>query len=670
MFRQHLILTFLFFLAFGWLSTSPVRAPAAPGKDKNPSPQVKSTASEVIKSEANLVLVDVVVTDKKQHYLQDLTQKEFHVFEDGAEQPITSFSRVADIQPGAPERQRYIVLFFDNAGLDPEGQMWERDAAAKFVEGAASPTRMMAVMDYGGILQVDQNFTANRDLLMNGVDKIKFSAVQTRASGGSASGVSASGPTARGARSRMSMGGNISPQDQEQINLALRELLRAIREVARMLGTAPGRKTLIFLSAGFDLTPERQIDFQETIDALNKANVGVYPVDPTGLTSLVGGGSRRVGTGSSTNPVLYALAAKTGGFPVVNTNDLQSGMEKVSAELNEYYLLGYVPPHPGNEGNYHKIHVKVDRAGAEVRARNGYSDTRSPDLLAGKTEGVALEAKATNFEAGQIPVTLRTPYFYVRPGVARINLALSIPGSSIDFEKHRDNFQSQINVLGIAFRDDGSVAARFSDTMNLDFEKDEKQAATKSSVNYQYSFKIAPGEYTFKLVVSAGGTEFGKYVTPLIVDPFTGKQLALSGPAFGDKVQASPLTGAEVEEGLTEGSAPMVANGMQLVPSSSNHFKQGSQAVVYVEAYDPLLQTSNPQMGILFTIVNEKTHQKVFSSNTLPIDEFAHPGNPLVPVIFKLPSEKLPAGNYTVEIWARDSAQNISSVQAGNFSIE
>ena len=126
-------------IAFGWLGMAPVRTPATSGKEKDPSPQAESTAPGVIKSEANLVLVDVVVTDKKQHYLQDLTQKEFHVFEDGAEQPITSFSREADIQPGAPERQRYMVLFFDNAGLGPEGQMWERDAAAKFVEGTASP---------------------------------------------------------------------------------------------------------------------------------------------------------------------------------------------------------------------------------------------------------------------------------------------------------------------------------------------------------------------------------------------------------------------------------------------------------------------------------------------------------------------------------------------------
>ncbi|MGD1102123.1 MAG: VWA domain-containing protein [Terriglobia bacterium] len=660
MYRRRLIPTYGFLIALSWLSLAPVTAPAASGKEKNPSAQAESTAPGVIKSEANMVLVDVVVTDKKGHYLNDMNQKEFHVFEDGVERPITSFSREADITPGAPERQRYMVLFFDNAGLDPEGQMWERDAATKFVEGTASPNRLMAVLDYGGGLHVAQNFTADRDLLMSAVRKVKFASAQTNPSGTSM------GSTG----SRLGMRGGATGAEQKQADLALRNLLLAIRDVAKMLGTAPGRKTILFLSAGFNLTSERQFDFQDTLDALNKANVGVYPVDPTGLTSMVGGGGRRMGSSTFSNPVLYALAAKTGGFPVVNTNDLAGGMEKVSAEMNEYYLLGYVPPHPGHEGAYHKIHVKVDRAGTEVRARNGYSETKSPDLLAGKTEGVALEAKVASFEAGEIPVTLSAPYFYVRPGIARINLALSIPGSAIDFEKHRDNFQSQINVLGIAYREDGSVAARFSDTVDLDYEKDEKKEVTKTPFDYQHSFKIAPGEYTFKLVLSAGGGKFGKYIVPLIVDPFSGKQFTLSGPAFGDRFVPSPLSSADIDQTLIEGSAPMVANGMQVVPSSNNHFKKDMQPVVYVEVYDPILRSSSPQMGILYNIVNRRTKQKVYSSNTLPINQYVHQGSPLVPVIFSLPMDKLPVGDYRMEIWGRDSAENVSPVLTGDFSIE
>ena len=40
---------------------------------------------------------------------------------------------------------------------------------------------------------------------------------------------------------------------------------------------------------------------------------------------------------------LYALANGTGGFVIVNTNDLLSGMEKIGKEQNEYYILGYAP---------------------------------------------------------------------------------------------------------------------------------------------------------------------------------------------------------------------------------------------------------------------------------------------------------------------------------------
>ncbi len=676
MFRRRLILTVGSLLALGGagLARLPQLRVGTQGLPRHPFAQAETPAAGVIKSETKMVLVDVVVTDKKQHYLKDLTQKDFHVFEDGAEQPITSFSRETNLDRSAPGRPRYMVLFFEDAGLASDGQMAERDAAVKFVQDTASPDRMVAVMDFGGFLRVDQNFTANQDLLLKAVRNVKVSENQTNP---------ASGP-AIGAGSLIRTGAG-SP-GQQQTEFALRNLLLALREASNMLGAAPGRKTLLFISAGFDLRSDLQTEFQDTLDALNAANIAVYPVDPTGFTSAPGDaqphdtvvrrdGNRmpapvRAAGGGSNDSILYALAAKTGGFPVVNTNDLAAGMTKISEEIDEYYLLGYAPPHPGQEGAYHKIHVKVDRPGAEVRARNGYSEPKGPDQLAGKTEGVALEAQAGNFEAGEIPVHVRVPYFYIRPGVARVNLSVSIPGSAIEFEKQKGNFESQINVMGIAYRDDKSVAARFSDTVDLRFDKDEKQSVAENSFDYQNSFKIAPGDYTFKLVLNAGGAKFGKYVTPLIVDPFSGRQLTLSGPAFGGTVIASPLNGADIDPALIEGSAPMVAGGMQLVPSSSNQFKKGSEPIVYVEVYDPVLQNGNPQLGVQFDIVNWTNNQKVFSSTTIPITEYVKPGNPLVPVILKMPIDKLPAGDYALRIWAQDSARNTSSVQGGNFFIE
>ena len=60
-------------------------------------------------------------------------------------------------------------------------------------------------------------------------------------------------------------------------------------------------------------------------------------------------------------------------------------------------------------------------------------------------------------------------------------------------------------MLGIAYRQNGSIAARFSDTVKLDYEKKDLKDFTKNSFEYQNTFEIARGSYTLKLVLSAGG---------------------------------------------------------------------------------------------------------------------------------------------------------------------
>ncbi len=82
----------------------------------------------VIKTESNLVLVDVIATDKKGNYIKDLQKKDFHVFEDDAEQTIASFSHETDTEPNAPGHQHYMVLFFDDSTMDPALQAHARAA--------------------------------------------------------------------------------------------------------------------------------------------------------------------------------------------------------------------------------------------------------------------------------------------------------------------------------------------------------------------------------------------------------------------------------------------------------------------------------------------------------------------------------------------------------------
>jgi hypothetical protein len=285
-----------------------------------------------------------------------------------------------------------------------------------------------------------------------------------------------------------------------------------------------------------------------------------------------------------------------------------------------------------------------------------------------------LEARIDSPQAGEIPISVSTPYFYVEPGVARVNLAMSVPGSTIDFEKRKGVFHSDVKVLGAAYRADGSIAARFSDTVKLDYQKNEVKDLSKGSFDYQNTFKIAPGSYTLKLVLSAGGEKFGKYEVPFYVQPFNGSTLSLAGPALGDKYVPVSQLGVQMDEALMEDRAPLVFKDMELVRSTSYRFAKGTMPAVYLEIYDPALKDKAkkdaPVVGVGFKIFDRKSHKQVYASDTILLTDYVQPGSPLVPLGFRLPVDNLQPGDYRVEIRGRDSVGNVASVRAADFSVQ
>ena len=214
-------------------------------------------------------------------------------------------------------------------------------------------------------------------------------------------------------------------------------------------------------------------------------------------------------TGVGNQSVMYALADGTGGFPILNTNDLLGGLAKIAQEQDEYYFLGYAPS-DSPDGSCHTLRVKMDHGGYKVRARTGYCTMKPKDMLAGKPVEKDLEADATNAASGEIGGTLEAPFFYTSPSEARVNVTMDVPSSSVQFNKEKGKYHADIDVLGIAYAPDGSVGARFSDQITYDFEKDEWKHFLESPMRYENQFAIAPGKYRLTVVLSAGGEGFRK----------------------------------------------------------------------------------------------------------------------------------------------------------------
>jgi hypothetical protein len=368
--------------------------------------------------------------------------------------------------------------------------------------------------------------------------------------------------------------------------------------------------------------------------------------------------------------VLAALAEGTGGFSIFNTNDLLGGLERIGKEQNEFYILGYVPQE-SPEGSCHTLKVKLNRGGLNVRSRSGYCNARSENPLEGKPVEKQLEVHAAGAQAGSIHGMLETPYFYTGPNVARVSLAMEIPSDTFKFDKEKGKYHANLNVLGIAYRPDGGVGARFSDTVNLELEKDEWKEFTKNPYRYQNQFDAAAGNYKLTVVLSAGGDTFGKFESSLQIDPYDGKHFSLGGVALTNSAQRVSDIPSALDSILLEDRTPLVVKGMQVVPSASNRFKRGDNVILYTEIYEPLLASADtpPRVAFAYRVLERASNKEVFFTGVAPADEFIQKGNPVIPAGMVVKIKDLQPGAYRLIVQAVDSANNHAPNRTVDFDV-
>lgn len=372
---------------------------------------------------------------------------------------------------------------------------------------------------------------------------------------------------------------------------------------------------------------------------------------------------------STNQQILAALAEGTGGFTIFNTNDLLGGLGRIGREQDEFYILGYSPADTP-EGSCHTLKVKMNRGGLNVRSRSGYCNVRTANVLEGKPIEKQLEAHAVGAQAGSIHGALQAPFFYTAPNTARISLAMEIPSNSFQFNKDKGKYRANLNVLGIAYRSDGTIGAKFSDTVNLDLEKEDWKEFTKTPYRYENQFDAAPGSYKLTVVLSSGGDSFGKFESPLTIDPYDGKHFSLGGVVLSNNLQKVNDIPESLDSVLMEDRKPLVVKGMQIFPSGSNRFKHTDNVAVYSEVYEPLLTGENPPpVGMGYTIFERATNAKVFSSGAQRADTYIQKGNPVIPFALKVKVDELKPGSYRLVVQAVDGANNHAPDRFADFDI-
>jgi VWFA-related protein len=380
----------------------------------------QTPAQPTFRAAVTHVTTDVIPRDAQGRFIPDLTTENFTILEDGIPQKIESFALVhggrtfntiAAPAPAAPEgivlpttprrhvgdsSGRVLLIFVDDLHFEPEYTPHVRRLVQDVVNTLIHDGDLVSIVS-SGPSSIEVEPTYDRKQIAASISRIRGTAM-------TATEMFRSLETSQGP-------GDLRQRAQIAFYTAY-NILASIERVANK------RKAVLYISTGYDFDPFAEarkgrdriqggrfseptlniIDEENpffrlpaiTADAdlysymreltlsANRANATIFTLDPRGLAGIVDAGQNldqtewRTYLQKSLSSLRY-MAEETGGFAVVNDNDLVGALKRIDAETSDYYILGFYSNNPDPTRRVRRLEVKVNRPDVTVAARRAYS---------------------------------------------------------------------------------------------------------------------------------------------------------------------------------------------------------------------------------------------------------------------------------------------------------
>ena len=657
-------------------------------------PAAQRQPQPIFRSGTDLVLVNVVVRDKNGAVVRGLTRDDFSITEDDKAQTITSFdfeeldkSDAVEVAatpepalvlpekpaPGAPPApapaaaapkvdmpgRRLIVFFFDLSSMQPEELDRAVKAAHDYLDKKLSPSDLIAVASFGTSLNVDQDFTADRDTLADVIDGF---------GGNNASGFE--NGTTGDTEDTPDTGGAFTADDTEFNIFSTDRRLDALQTLSDALANIEQKKSVIYFSSGMTQQgTDNQVELRRTVDRANRANVSIYAADMRGLQAQVPGGDATQASHRGTSPfsgasvrnqfdstaasqdTLTTMAEDTGGRAFFDSNSFGQVFDKVVADTSAYYVLGYSSSNPNRDGRFRRIKVKLRRTDAKLEYRSGYYAARDfAHSTKDDREQQLLDQLASDLSSTDLAAYVSTAYFRLSDTKYYVPISIVVPGYQIPVTKASDKNRATLDVLGLVRDANGRPIGRVRDTVRL--STDAADDLKKKTVQYETGLEMPPGKYHMKFVVreNQDGT-FGSYETDMVVPDLKPDQkqpgVRLSSVIVGTQLQASTKK---------NDPNPLDRDGRELVPNVTRVVSAGQHLYFYYEVYEPATPVK-----LMTSIAFFRGKVRAFETPIVQTTELTAPNRKSAVFQFDVPAASLKPGLYTCQV-------NVVDDGAGTFA--
>ena len=567
--------------------------------------QVQAPSDQpTFRTATRLAIFDAVVTDDKGRHVTDLSPADFEVKERGQSRTVRQvvYVRTTDAAAPAaphttgtvagparawmgsslPEREqtgRIVAIVVDDLNMSFESITRMRGVLTRYLDTLVAPGDLVAILRASGGSGTLQQFTTNRRLLAAAVARIRY--------------VPRVFPFITGTdeRDRRTAEADALAEELSNEN-SIGTLLYAVRGVE----TLPGRKTVVLVSEGlgFGMGPDgagrsaRSVadranqagrSLRSVVDRANLAGVVLYVIDPAGLVTgqltaaddpfaasrrtaaLAGGPVRPPYAGAMADEALKALtsrrqqlierltsldavAAQTGGFAVIDQNDLDAGLARIIDDSRGYYLIGFEPALESTDGAAAvDVEIRVRRPKLRVRARHARFGPSDPDRRPIELPADPLLAAILSpFSTSAIDVGVTSLFRHDPAEGAYVRAFVTIDPAGLLLTPSADGcLVGNISLTAIAVDGEGEIAGEATDSVALQLDG---ARARDSGLRYGLRIPVKrPGGYQVRVAVRDDRSKAVGSAAQFVDVPAVGKgRIAVSGVSlFDTSAPAAPM---------------------------------------------------------------------------------------------------------------------------------
>jgi len=465
--------------------------------------------AQVIRSTTTFVDVTIAVSQKS-GAATPITAADIQIRDNGKEQRIATFEKVSTerVASGGVYSNRAVdgkvnqvlsIILLDALNTSWSDQAYARNQVVSILNGLR-PNEEVAILVLNNKLRVLHDFSADHASLSRKAAAFKGDHVAL-----------AAGDEPDTASVTYSEFFSTTALDaiiqQETIARKARVTLDALAAIGNGLKRLPGRKNLIWVSAGFPIqvnmtgptamaAMDRRVTFDaETkgaISALLAANIAVYPVDARGLSADL---NKRPMVNIA---IMQDLASQTGGVAYYNRNDIGAAVREALDDTREMYAATYAPQPFEEDGKFHRIQVRAVQKGVRIRHRRGYFAPNAGRDVHAESKQRFADALVSPIGIAQIGLTGE-----LVPGQSpdKITILVKIEGSDLALVASEGRWQGEVTMAGVEVGDNGQVLLSSSQTSKFNLSQENYKKAIESGVKVLVEFERIPKATTFRMAV-------------------------------------------------------------------------------------------------------------------------------------------------------------------------